>query len=395
MDGATRPREAWRTLFRIAGIPVRASDEDGTQNTRPIRGHVLRDVSTDIDHGTVLCLTGDSEAASVLLQILAGVVSPTTGSAEIDGGVTSLLAVGDNFDTGRTADENIRNSKQFLEATSGEAERYAADVIEFAELQGFEHAPLRTYSTGMRMRLSVALALCGVRSIGLLDDVLGVGDIAFRQKCVDRLLELKEAGRTLVIALSDEALVRQVASRVVTLGNGRVLEDITPGGWMAARRTTSAANVEWQIGGNLPDGDAAALRSISVAARQDGEESCLDLALAFETKIESARCRPSIFLHKDRAILFRSLYPQYLDVDRSRRFTFTVSIPTHTLEMGEYAITVALTLLGGGIRYSLKAPRAVTLTIGRESAAGPGAPAAMVLGSAFPWEIESLGDGNA
>jgi ABC-type polysaccharide/polyol phosphate transport system ATPase subunit len=395
LDGAARPRQAWRTLLRIAGLRVPVAPDDSVQNTDSIRADVLRDVSVDIDHGSVVCLTGDSEAATVLLQILAGVVPPTTGSVEIHGIVTSLLAVGDNLDARRTAEENIRSSNYFVNASPDEAERYAADVIQFAELQGFEHVPLRTYSTGMRMRLSVALALCRLPSIGLIDDVLVVGDIAFRQKCVDRLRALKQAGCTLVLAFSDEVLVRQVATRVITLGDGRIVGDVTAGGWMATRQTMSAADVEWQIIQNLPEDDAAALRAISVAARPEGEKSYLDLTLAFEIKSGEAQCRPSIILMKGRTYVFRSLYPQFLTLNRSRRLTFTVSIPTHTLSVGEYTLTVAMMLLRDGIRYSLKARRAVSLTIGREGETSADTPPAPVLAMAMPWEIEVLAQGSA
>src|SRR5262245_5906930 len=229
MDGAARPREAWRSLLHIAGIEPKTPPIDDKQRiTTP--GHVLRDVSVDIDQGSVTCLTGASGSGkSVLLKILGGVLAPTTGRVEIYGQVARLLTIGDAVSPQMTAHENIRYSPVYRSATPADAERFETEVIEFADLQGFEHVPLRTYSTGMLMRLNVALTLCSTHPIMLIDDVLAVGDIAFQQKVVGKLHALKNDGRTLVIASSDDVLVQRIATRVLKLGNGRIVNDIRAG----------------------------------------------------------------------------------------------------------------------------------------------------------------------
>src|SRR5690242_16125428 len=111
MDGAVNPREAFRTLMRIAGVPVRAGDEQSSV-TFAVAGHVLRDVSFDVAWGTVVCLAGPSGSGkSVLLQLMAGVLQPPAGRIEFYGPVTSLLATGDNLDTRSTAIENLKDSE--------------------------------------------------------------------------------------------------------------------------------------------------------------------------------------------------------------------------------------------------------------------------------------------
>jgi ABC-type polysaccharide/polyol phosphate transport system ATPase subunit len=394
MDGAARPREAWHALLRIAGFHVTGPADNNIQDTVTNRGQVLRGISLDIEQGSVVCLTGSQEAASVLLQLLDRVIHPTTGRIEIYGSVASLLTVGGNLDARRTAHENIRASRYFCDSPRHEAERYAGEVIEFAGLEGFEHVPLRTYSTGMTLRLSAALALCSRASIVLIDDVLAVGDIAFQQRCLDRVLALKEAGCTLVASFADDAFLRQVATRIITLADGVIVDDVTPGDWVGARHVSSAADVEWEVLPNLPEDDVVAFRDLSVIPVRDGEESHLDLVLTFDVKRAGPRCRPSVFLLRGRAVVFRTLFPRALTVESPCRLTYAVRLPTHDLSSGGYTIVISMISVLGGVTYSLKAQNAVALKVRRdhESALDAATPA---LVTALPWEIEMLAQGSS
>src|SRR5436190_2273918 len=133
-DGALRPREAWRTLLRIAGINLRDLTDKNTQRTTVIGGHVLRDVSMDIPHGSVVCLAGPTGSGKgVLLQILAGVMAPTSGRVEIYGSVSSLLGMKGDLDVRTTALDNIQAAPQFQTASPEERVRFTADVLDFAE----------------------------------------------------------------------------------------------------------------------------------------------------------------------------------------------------------------------------------------------------------------------
>jgi ABC-type polysaccharide/polyol phosphate transport system ATPase subunit len=363
MDGAARPGDAWRALLRIAGLPVNPSRDEEVQ---AIRGHVLRQVSLDVEIGSVVCFAGSSDSASVLLQILGGVVAPTSGSAELYIPFTALLASGDGLDDRASAHENIRGSKGYREAAPTEAEAYATQVIEFADLHGFEHMTLRTFSTGMRLRLSAALALCGRPAMVLIDDVLAVGDIAFQQKCVDRVRELAEAGSTLLLNFSDEALVRQVATRVITLREGSVVEDAPVRDWMAKRYQSRSAEVEWQVlAQELPQDDVMALRAVSLDGAQEGDKSHVDVALWLDPKVTGVRCRPFVFLASKKTVVFRSLYPSFVTVTGRAPLGFTVRIPTDSLTNGEYRLGVGVMHVRGAKANSLKVSGAAALTLKR------------------------------
>ena len=392
MDGAARPRAAWRSLLRIAGIEPSTPLIDDTQRTVTTPGHVLRDVSVDIEQGSVTCLTGASGSGkSVLLQILAGVIAPTTGRVEIYGEIARLLTVGDNVDARMTAHENIENSPVYRASAPRDAERFEAEVIDFAELQGFEHVPLRTYSTGMLMRLNVALTLCSTSSIMLIDDVLAVGDIAFQQKVIDKLHALRNDGRTLVMASTDDTLIQQIATRILTLGNGRIVSDAPPRRLATDISPQAPAEFDWQASHDLPEDDVMALRALSIEDCRDGADTYLELGLTFDAKIGDVRCRPSVFLMQRKKIILRSLYPEYIELTDARRFTCVVRIPLHVLSSGTYLLTPDMHTFSGKNVYVLKARDAVTLTVRRE-----GLPQkerrAPLLTVAFPWEVESMAE---
>ena len=393
MDGAVNPREAFRTLMRIAGLPVRAGDEPSSV-TFAVAGHVLRDVSFDVAWGTVVCLAGPSGSGkSVLLQLMAGALQPTAGRIEFYGPVTSLLSTGDNLDTRSTAIENLEESDYVKTATPDEGVRYIDEVLDFAELREFEHASIRTYSTGMVLRLSIAMALCGRPSIVLIDDVLTVGDIGFQQKCLDRVLALKDAGCTLVLALSDEAFMQRVATRVLTLGDGGIVSDAPPLHALAPQQGR-AADVSWQVMRNLPEDAVMALRAVELVS-SDGGSGALDLHATFEPKVAGLRCRPvlSVAAVGGRSTLFRSLYPANVEVPGTAPLHFAVPIPVETLPNGDYTIGFHIVSINGspadgGSVLALKATEIVKLAIRRDVDPFAEMDPKPVLMPPVAWEVE-------
>jgi lipopolysaccharide transport system ATP-binding protein len=242
------PGQVARVLLRMLGVDIPLAPSDDIHRTATSGGQVLTDISLEIEPGTVVCLAGATGSGkSTLLKILACVIPPTEGRIELRGTVRSLLRIGDNLDGRLTAIENIDRQRPFTRMPDAEAAGFAAAVIDFAGLAGIEQVPVRTYSTGMTLRLSIAMALHGRPSILLVDDVLGVGDIAFQQQCIDRLHELSEQGCTMVLAFSDDDLVRQIASRVVTLAGGRVTGDAPPTEMILGQHGFGATDVAWHI----------------------------------------------------------------------------------------------------------------------------------------------------
>lgn len=389
MDGLSRPQEALRTLLRIAGISLPQSDDQG-QSTVAAPGYVLRDLTLDIEQGSVVCvMSASGPDASVLLQVLGGAVPPTAGTIEIHGCVTRLLSKSEGLDTSLTAHENIRASMQAGKADPEQAGSYATEVIDFAELHGFEHVPLRAYSTGMILRLGVALALCGRVSVVLIDDdVLGVGDISFQQKCVERMLALRAAGCTMVLASNDESLVQQLATRVITLAGGRIVHD-SAAHEIAAR--VDDAEISWHVHETLPESDVVALRSIAVDAVRDGDETYLDVVLEVAPKADGLRCRPMLSLvNQGSVLLYRSLFPEFVPAPRPNSLVFTARVPTHMLPAGRYALGVGLTTLQRGKAIAAKGHEAVLVTIRRPETEAAQGDAAPLLHPRLTWDTAML-----
>jgi len=396
MDGVNHPREAWRTLLRFAGLDLRVLKDQSTHRTSVVDGYAVRDVSFDIARGSVVCLAGPSGSGkSVLLKLLAGAIAPTAGRAEIFGVMSSLTGGGGKVDEQTSARESIRSSAEYEATPPDDRGRFVADVVDFAELHGFEDAPIRTFSTGMKLRLSIAIVLCSRAEILLLDAVLAVGDIAFQQKCVHRVRELATEGRTILAVLDDEAIVEQIATRVLTLAAGRIVGDTSTA--MHGRHVTSgiAADVSWEVLTDLPEDEAVVMRGLTVDAGRDGVSSYIDLAMAFEARLEGVRCRPSVVLNRDDLRLMRTLAPGALAIGRGRRVTWTVRIPTDTLVDGAYTLMVNMQSEHGDAVYSMKAHEAVRLHVRRpeEKKTEERARTAPLLVVRFPWEIETIEGG--
>ncbi len=397
MDGANEPKEAFRALLRITGLRLQAAG-DGPRVTQAVAGQVLRNITLDVARGSVVCLTGSpGSGKSVLLKVLAGILAPTSGTAEIYGPVTPLLSINDNLDQRKTAHENIQASPYVLAASPEDAARYAAEVLAFAEIEEFEHAALRTYSTGMVLRLSVALALCGHPSIVLIDDVMAVGDIGFQQKCFERVRTLKDEGCTLLLAFSDEMAVRQLATRVITLASGQVVSDTPPERWRPSRDRSQADALEWQVLSNLPEDDVMALRGVTVAPGQTSDGAVLDVSAVFEPKTGGLRCRPlmTVAAAGARSALFRSLYPEFVPLSGERSLCFSVQVPTELLPNGDYVIGLHMVSCEGSSVYALKAEDAVRLTIKRDEPLPVANEPVPLLRSTFQWEVERLMEAGA
>ena len=189
----------------------------------------LRDVSLDIHPGEAVALVGrNGSGKSTLLKMLAGILPPQSGTIQSNGSVASMLELGAGFHPDFTGRENV-----FMNgAIHGLSERTVRDrlpeIIEFSELEEFIDMPVRTYSSGMQMRLAFAVASHVDPDILLLDEVLAVGDESFQKKCLGRIHDFLGRDGTLVFVSHDASAVEQLCSRAILIENGRVTADGPP-----------------------------------------------------------------------------------------------------------------------------------------------------------------------
>lgn len=184
----------------------------------------LRDVSLAIPRGETFALVGPNGCGkSTLLQVVAGILEPDGGRAEVRGRVTSLLELGAGFSPDLTGRENIFLNASLHGLTRAEVAPRLDAIIAFAELERFIDMPVRNYSSGMYMRLGIAVAVHLDPEIVLIDEAFAVGDEAFQRKCLGRLREFQERGITIVLVSHDPLLVEGVAKRACLLNEGRIV----------------------------------------------------------------------------------------------------------------------------------------------------------------------------
>ena len=183
----------------------------------------LRDVSLEIEPGGSVGLVGrNGSGKTTLLRLLAGIIKPTAGRVAVDGRVGSLLELGAGFHPDFTGRENVYLNGSIHGLGRAEVRERMDEIVAFAGLEDFIDLPVRTYSSGMYMRLGFAIAAHIEADILLLDEVFAVGDEAFQRKCFGKIFEFKQRGGTIVFVSHDASAVERLCERAVLLRAGRV-----------------------------------------------------------------------------------------------------------------------------------------------------------------------------
>ena len=169
---------------------------------------------------TVALIGSNGSGKSTVLRLIAGIYEPTEGVIETNGRVAAVIELGAGFHPELTGTENIEFYGSVMGLTRGELAARFDDIVDFAGVRPFIDVPIKYYSSGMRARLAFAVSVCLDPDILLVDEVLAVGDAAFRQRCLDRLDQLRNDGRTLLVVSHDFDIVTRICSRAVWLDKG-------------------------------------------------------------------------------------------------------------------------------------------------------------------------------
>ena len=204
----------------------------------------LRDVDLEVRPGEAFGIVGpNGSGKSTLLKLLAGIFAPSTGELQVGGRIGSLIEIGAGFHPEFTGVENVYLNAAIYGLKRSYVDEHLEEIIHFAELEAFADVPVRTYSSGMYMRLGFSVAMHVQPDVLLLDEVLAVGDEAFQQKCYAKIWEFKRAGGTIVFVSHDQAAVERVCERAILLDHGRCVESGPAGEVVSAyhRRLVSAS----------------------------------------------------------------------------------------------------------------------------------------------------------
>ena len=196
---------------------------DGRRRERREVFWALKGVDLEATHGEMVGIIGpNGSGKSTLLRIIARILHPTKGSVVVRGSVAPLIEIGVGFHPELTGQENIYLNASLYGLTRREIDRIYDKVVEFSELEDFIDVPVKNYSTGMYMRLGFSIAIQLNPDILLVDEVLAVGDEAFQKKCLAKMQEFKEQGKTILFVSHALGLVGELCDRAYLLINGQV-----------------------------------------------------------------------------------------------------------------------------------------------------------------------------
>ena len=196
----------------------------------PTPFQALHDISFTLRAGSSMGIIGvNGSGKSTLLKIITGTMEPTSGTTRVEGRLASLLELGTGFHPLFTGRQNIRYNARFIGLTDEEIEERMPAIEAFSEIGDFLDRPLRTYSTGMHVRLAFSVAASVNPDVLVVDEVLAVGDMYFQQKCISRIREFRDRGVTILFVSHDPGAVKSLCDRAVLLHDARILEDGEPG----------------------------------------------------------------------------------------------------------------------------------------------------------------------
>jgi ABC-2 type transport system ATP-binding protein len=190
----------------------------------------LRDINLTVEDGTTVGILGhNGSGKSTLLKCIAGILKPSTGQVRQKGRIASLLELGAGFHPDLTGRENVYINASFLGIPRREIEKHFDDIVGFAELEHFIDHQVKFYSSGMYVRLGFAVAINVDPDILLVDEVLAVGDEVFQKKCLDRIEQIQQEGKTILFVTHGADLARKICDRVVVLDHGLMVANGVPG----------------------------------------------------------------------------------------------------------------------------------------------------------------------
>ena len=178
----------------------------------------VKDISFEVFRGETLGIVGHNGAGkSTLVKLLSGITVPTRGQLTIRGALSALVEVGAGFQVELTGRENVFLAGSILGMNRRKIARKMEDILEFAAIGDYIDAPVKTYSSGQFLRLGFAISAQLEHDIFLLDEVLAVADVAFQARCFDRIDQLRQAGKTLVVVSHDLAAIERICDRAILL----------------------------------------------------------------------------------------------------------------------------------------------------------------------------------
>ena len=319
----------------------------------------LKDVSFEVPEGSVLGIVGHNGAGkSTLLKILTRITSPTDGRATLRGHVSSLLEVGTGFHPELTGRENVYLNGSVLGMKRREIAGKFSDIVQFAGVERFIDTPVKRYSSGMSVRLAFAISAHLEPEVLLVDEVLAVGDAEFQQRCLGRMEELSNSGRTVLFVSHQMQSISQLCDRAFQLADGRIVDE-GPASDVVARylQTVRGSGTEifWPDLGQAPGGEQVRLRSVRVVD-EDGmsigavdARSSVGIEIGFAVLGDGAPVFPKLKLRDGQGhTIFNALDtdPRWREPTEPGEYVSTAWIPGNLLNEGMLTVDATIVKFG-------------------------------------------------
>ena len=331
----------------------------------------LRDVSVAISPGEAVGLIGrNGSGKSTLLRLIAGIIRPTEGSVRAGGRIGSLLELGAGFHPDFTGRENVELNGMLQGLTRTRIRERFDEIVAFAELEHAIDRPVRTYSSGMTMRLGFAIAAFLEADVLLLDEVFAVGDESFQRKCFGVIAAFKERGGTILFVSHDASAVERLCDRAALLRDGKLAFDGPVHEAITRYRRALADDVETPLHDGMPRSGSGEARLASARlVGADGEERDRFLAgepFGLEVSLTGAVAAPSLHLEvRDGSGLL--VAEELVDTgalgwdERNGGLALRLDVPAPPLEFGRFELGLALVARDGRLLDRL--PRGLPLLV--------------------------------
>ena len=218
-------------MYKLYDNPMdRLKESLGLSRKKKYKEHyALNGISFEIKKGETVGIIGtNGSGKSTILKIITGVLNPTSGSVQVDGRISALLELGAGFNMEYTGLENVYLNGTMLGFSKEEIDARLQDILDFADIGEFIHQPVKTYSSGMFVRLAFAVAINIDPEILIVDEALSVGDIFFQSKCFRKFEEFKERGKTILLVSHDLSSISKYCDRVILLNKGNKVSEGSP-----------------------------------------------------------------------------------------------------------------------------------------------------------------------
>jgi lipopolysaccharide transport system ATP-binding protein len=316
----------------------------------------LKDVSLRVRHGEVVGIVGANGAGkSTLLKILSRITEPTSGRVEVRGRIGSLLEVGTGFDPELTGRENVYLNGAILGMKGKEIRSRFDEIVEFSELERFIDTPVKRYSSGMYMRLAFAVAAHLEPDILIVDEVLAVGDASFQRKCLGKMGNVAETGRTVLFVSHNVMAVEDLCDRAIWLKDGRIVGEGWPStvvsDYLQNTFAGDATNRVWADPATAPGTDEVRLHRARVWPADGSPKDPITVRTPFEMEFEyrslkpDVNLSPSIALYNEQGTLVFTSGPPFDPASRERNrpaglYRHTCRVPGDLLNDGTYRVVL-------------------------------------------------------